>query len=189
MWKPSSQSTPSRPTEPERPVASAPVTNDTFTRSTMGSSQSASSADVATIGKSLFIKGDITGAESLLIEGKVDGTISLPGNRVTIGRHGAVAANIQAREIVIHGKVHGNLDASDRVEIRAEGSLVGDITAARISVEDGAFVKGGIDLRKPAKEPVAETRVAVTSTVTSSAALEPRPVERPATTPAISIRA
>ncbi len=185
MWKPSSQSTPSRPTEPERPATPVTSASDSFTRSS-ASSQSSSLADVATIGKSLFIKGDITGAESLLIEGKVDGTISLPGNRVTIGRHGAVAANIQAREIVIHGKVHGNLDASDRVEIRAEGSLVGDITAARISVEDGAFVKGGIDLRKPPKEAVAEPRGVLATQV----APEPRIAERPAAAmPAISIRA
>lgn len=175
MWKPSSQSTPSRPAEPERPAAAAPAV-DTFTRSTV----SAPSGDTATIGKSLFIKGEITGAESLLIEGKVDGTISLPGNRVTVGRNGVVAANIQAREIVVHGKVHGNLDASDRVEIRAEGSLVGDITAARISVEDGAFVKGGIDLRKPAKEVAPEPRPA------AAPAPEPRAATAP---PQISLRA
>ena len=153
MWKPSSQSTPSRVVEPERiALPSIPAAAIEAAMRPPGA------LEQATIGKTLMIKGEISGAESLLIEGRVDGSVSLPGNRVTIGRSGIVAANIQAREIVVQGKVHGNLDASDRVEIRAEGSLVGDITAARISVEDGAFVKGGIDLRKPQKEVVQETK-------------------------------
>jgi cytoskeletal protein CcmA (bactofilin family) len=107
-----------------------------------------SSADQATIGKSLVIKGEVTGSESLYIDGRVEGSISLAGNRVTIGRNGVVAANINAREIVVLGKVRGNLTASDRVDIRSDGSLTGDVIAARISIEDGAYFKGGIDIRK-----------------------------------------
>jgi len=103
----------------------------------------------ATIGKSLIVKGELSGSESLYIDGKVEGAINLPGNRVTIGRNGQVAANIVAREIVVLGKVRGNCQASDRVDIRSEGSLTGDVIAARISIEDGAFFKGGIDIRKP----------------------------------------
>jgi cytoskeletal protein CcmA (bactofilin family) len=103
----------------------------------------------ATIGKGLFIKGEITGSESLYIDGKVDGSINLPGNRVTVGRNGQVAASITAREIVVLGKVRGNITATDRVDIRAEGALTGDVAAARISIEDGAFFKGGIDIKKP----------------------------------------
>jgi cytoskeletal protein CcmA (bactofilin family) len=72
---------------------------------------------------------------------------------VTIGRNGQVAANISAREIVVLGKVRGNVSATDRVDIRAEGSLSGDVAAARISIEDGAFFKGGIDIRKPDAKP------------------------------------
>jgi cytoskeletal protein CcmA (bactofilin family) len=72
----------------------------------------------------------------------------LAGNRVTVGRNGIVSANITAREIVVLGKVRGNLTASDRVDIRSDGSLTGDVVAARISIEDGAFFKGGIDIRK-----------------------------------------
>src|SRR3954464_2344866 len=114
----------------------------------------------ATIGKSLVIKGEVTGSESLYIDGKVEGSIQLPGNRVTIGRNGQVSANINAREVVVLGKVRGNLNASDRVDIRNEGSLTGDVVAQRISIEEGAFFKGGIDIRKPGqlqkdgKEPV-----------------------------------
>jgi cytoskeletal protein CcmA (bactofilin family) len=110
------------------------------------------SADQATIGKSLIIKGEVTGSESLYIDGKVEGSINLPGNRVTVGRNGQVTANISAREIVVLGKVKGNVNASDRVDIRSEGSLSGDVVAQRISIEDGAFFKGGIDIRKPGNE-------------------------------------
>ena len=109
---------------------------------------STTTADQATIGKSLVIKGEVTGSESLYIDGRVEGSINLSGNRVTVGRNGVVAANINAREIVVLGKVRGNLTASDRVDIRSDGSLTGDVIAARISIEDGAFFKGGIDIRK-----------------------------------------
>ena len=119
----------------EPPVAPRPVAATT-------------SADKATIGKSLVFKGEVTGSESLYIDGRVEGSISLAGNRVTIGRNGVVAANINAREIVVLGKVRGNLTASDRVDIRSDGSLTGDVVAARISIEDGAYFKGGIDIRK-----------------------------------------
>jgi cytoskeletal protein CcmA (bactofilin family) len=115
-------------------------------------------SDQATIGKSLVIKGEVTGSESLYIDGRVEGSINLSGNRVTIGRNGVVAANISAREIVVLGKVRGNLTASDRVDIRSDGSLTGDVVAARISIEDGAFFKGGIDIRKGGSEARREGR-------------------------------
>ncbi len=89
-----------------------------------------STADQATIGKSLVIKGEVTGSESLYIDGRVEGSINLAGNRVTVGRNGVVAANINAREIVVLGKVRGNLTASDRVDIRSDGSLTGDVGQA-----------------------------------------------------------
>jgi len=112
----------------------------------------------ATIGKSLIIKGEVTGSESLYIDGRVEGSINLPGNRITVGRNGVVSANMTAREIVVIGKVKGNLTASDRVDIRSEGSLTGDVIAQRISIEDGAFFKGGIDIQKPAHKTVGEVR-------------------------------
>ena len=105
-------------------------------------------AEHATIGKSLIIKGEIAGSESLYIDGRVEGYISLPSNRVTVGRNGVIDANINAGEIIVVGTVRGNLVASDRVVIRSEGSLTGDIVAQRISIEDGAFFQGGLDVRK-----------------------------------------
>ena len=150
MWKPTNQPTaPGRPTEPERTPISAPSAPAvTETAASAPRPVAASTADQATIGKSLVIKGEVTGSESLYIDGRVEGSINLAGNRVTVGRNGVVAANINAREIVVLGKVRGNLTASDRVDIRSDGSLTGDVVAARISIEDGAFFKGGIDIRK-----------------------------------------
>ena len=146
MWKPN-QTGPTAPApipEPTtRPSPTPPPVVETVNRAPI------SAGDQATIGKGLLVKGEITGSESLYIDGKVEGSINLPGNRVTVGRNGQVAASIIAREIVVLGKIRGNVSASDRVDIRAEGSLSGDVAAARISIEDGAFFKGGIDIRKP----------------------------------------
>jgi cytoskeletal protein CcmA (bactofilin family) len=101
----------------------------------------------ATIGRSLVIKGEISGSESLYVDGKIEGTINLNDNRVTIGRNGSVTANITAREVVIMGKVQGNVTCSDRLDIRSEGSLTGDVVTQRISVEDGAIMKGSIEVK------------------------------------------
>ncbi|SRR6185295_18331001 len=151
MWKPTNQPmTPGRPGEPERPAMPAPATTSAASEPTAPAPRpvATTTADQATIGKSLVIKGEVTGSESLYIDGRVEGSINLSGNRVTVGRNGVVSANINAREIVVLGKVRGNLTASDRVDIRSDGSLTGDVVAARISIEDGAFFKGGIDIRK-----------------------------------------
>jgi len=107
--------------------------------------------DQATIGRTLCIKGEISGSEALYIDGRIEGKITMPESRVTIGRNGKVDASIQAREVVIMGKVTGNIECSDRVDIRAEGSVNGDISTARISVEDGAALKGGIQVRSEQK--------------------------------------
>jgi cytoskeletal protein CcmA (bactofilin family) len=158
MWKPSQTGpiTPNPTPEPVRPSTPAPAFEAPARAATAG-------ADQATIGKGLYVKGEITGSESLFIDGKVEGSINLPGNRVTVGRNGQVAASINAREIVVLGKVRGNVSATDRVEIRAEGALTGDVAAARISIEDGAFFKGGIDIRKPDGKPGVSTASAAAS--------------------------
>ncbi len=101
----------------------------------------------ATIGRSVVIKGEVSGSESLYIDGKIEGTVNFSEHRVTVGRNGSVAANISAREVVILGKVHGNIQCSDRLDIRSEGSLTGDVITQRISVEDGAILKGSVQVR------------------------------------------
>ena len=108
--------------------------------------------DQANIGRSLVIKGEVTGAESLFIDGRVEGTISFPDNRVTIGRNGTVAANIIAQEVVIMGKVQGNVECADRLDVRSEGMLSGDVITHRISIEEGAILKGGVEVRNPEKK-------------------------------------
>jgi cytoskeletal protein CcmA (bactofilin family) len=152
MWKPNQTGSGTGPQspEPQRPNVPAAPSFEASPRPTPPAPAAPSaSGEQATIGKSLVIKGEVTGSESLYIDGKVEGSISLPGNRVTVGRNGQVSANISAREVVVLGKVRGNVNASDRVDIRSEGSLTGDVAAQRISIEDGAFFKGGIDIRKP----------------------------------------
>jgi cytoskeletal protein CcmA (bactofilin family) len=102
----------------------------------------------STIGKTLLIKGEITGSGSVLIEGKVDGSIALPNDRVTVGRNGRISANIAAQDIVVLGEVFGSCNASDHLDIRCDGSLYGDVVVSRISVEEGAYLTGSIDIRR-----------------------------------------
>src|SRR5215471_5168304 len=100
------------------------------------------------IGKTLLIKGEITGSESVHIEGKIEGSIELPQDRVTVGRNGRVSANITAQDIVVLGEVLGSCNANDHLDIRCEGSLYGDVVVSRISVEEGAYLTGSIDIRR-----------------------------------------
>jgi cytoskeletal protein CcmA (bactofilin family) len=162
MWKPTNQpGGPATTPEPQRPAATTPMTTPEPAPVAAPRTAIVNSQDQATIGKSLVIKGEVSGSESLYIDGRVEGSIQLPGNRVTVGRNGVVNANINAREIVVVGKVRGNLIASDRVDIRNEGSLTGDVVAQRISIEDGAFFKGGIDIRKPGQKANGEAKDAM----------------------------
>jgi cytoskeletal protein CcmA (bactofilin family) len=95
-----------------------------------------------------MVVGEITGSESLFIDGIVEGSIDLPEHRVTVGPNGQVTATIVARDVVLLGKVCGSIAVSNLLDIRAEGSLTGDVSAARLSLEDGAFLQGVIDIHK-----------------------------------------
>lgn len=107
-----------------------------------------SASGVASLGASVHVKGQISGAEDLQIDGKVEGPIVLEGQRLTVGRTGQLHSEIRAREVVVYGKVTGNLHAKDRVEIKRDGSVIGDISTARISIEDGAYFKGRIEIER-----------------------------------------
>ena len=112
-------------------------------------------ADRATarLGSSLHVKGEISGNEDLLIDGSVEGLIQLDERKLTVGTTAKVTADIIAREVVVYGNVKGNLRAKDRIEIKKDGSVNGDLTTARISIEDGAYFKGSIEIDKsPEKE-------------------------------------
>jgi cytoskeletal protein CcmA (bactofilin family) len=119
-----------------------------------GPSRSTSSApqnQYSMIGASIKIKGTITASDPVYIYGKVEGSIAAPAHRVTVGKEGKVKANINAREVVIMGEVQGNLESGERVEIRCDGSLSGDLVTRRIYVEDGATLSGSIDVQRPKK--------------------------------------
>ena len=133
---------------PELKYSPATAPANTYTPVSSGTS----TVDQTHIARTVVIKGQVSGAESLFIDGRIEGTISFPDNRVTIGRNGNVAANITAKEVVIMGKVQGNVECADRLDIRSEGVLSGDVITHRISVEEGAILKGGVEVRNPEKK-------------------------------------
>ena len=133
---------------------------------------------LAIIGRSVMIKGQIISREDLTIDGEVEGSIELQEHRLTIGPNGRVQAGIRAREIVVLGSVHGNVETSDKLEIRKDAKLIGDIKTARVVIEDGAYFKGSIDIIKPeapAPKPAAHAKQATAPASASSAA--PTPVQ------------
>ena len=118
-------------------------------------------ARTAVLGKSVIVKGQIFSREDLTIDGEVEGTVELQEHRLTIGPNGKVRASVKARELVVLGTIHGNVETTDKIDIRKEAKLVGDIKTARIVIEDGAYFKGNIDIvrtdasRAPAPKPQA----------------------------------
>ncbi len=99
------------------------------------------------IGKSISVKGEITGSESLRIDGRAEGTVDLASSSLHVGRDAIVMAKIAARELVVSGSLQGNSTIGDRLEIRNGGSLIGNVATKRISIEEGAHFKGSIDMR------------------------------------------
>jgi cytoskeletal protein CcmA (bactofilin family) len=125
----------------------------------------------ASIGKAVKINGQIFSKEDLYVDGDVEGTIELAENKLTIGPSGRVQAGIKAREVVVLGQIQGNVEAMDKLDIRKDAKLVGDIKTARIIIEDGAYFKGSIDIVKH------EGKKAVTPVVAAPAAPTPVPAE------------
>ena len=108
-----------------------------------------SAKGAASIGKSVTIKGQIFSREDLVVDGEIEGAIELNDHRLTVGPNGRVRAGIKAREIVVLGSIDGNVEALDKIDIRKDAKLVGDIKTARIIIEDGAYFKGSIDIIRP----------------------------------------
>ncbi len=104
--------------------------------------------DVAHIGKSVVIKGELSGSEDLYLDGEVEGSVELRNHSLTVGPNGRIKANVNAKEVVIHGKVDGNVRGNERVELKKSAVLNGDVVTQRIVIEDGAFFKGSIDIQK-----------------------------------------
>jgi cytoskeletal protein CcmA (bactofilin family) len=103
---------------------------------------------LACLGSTIVVKGEISSDEDLQIDGKVEGNISLRGHRLTVGRTAQLNSEINAREVIVYGNASGNLRARDRVEIKKDGQVIGDITTTRISIEDGAYFKGHIEIER-----------------------------------------
>ena len=108
---------------------------------------------MANIGKSISIRGDLTGNEDMVIEGKVEGKVDLPNNQLTVGADGSVKANINAKSVVIVGHVIGNVNGLERVELQATGKLDGDVISPKLIVAEGAHLNGGIQMNPQAGKP------------------------------------
>jgi len=108
--------------------------------------------DTGWLGSSLRVKGDISGTEDLLIDGSVEGLIQLDGRKLTVGATARVTADINARDVVVYGYVKGNVRAKGRIEIKKDGSVIGNLTTAQIMIEDGADFKGSIEIDRSAAE-------------------------------------
>jgi cytoskeletal protein CcmA (bactofilin family) len=127
-------------------------------------------AEFAHIGKSVIIKGELSGSEDLYVDGQVEGSIELAGNRLIIGPHGQVRANVNAKGVIVQGKLDGNIRASERAELTKSAIAVGDITTQRVAIEEGAYFKGKVDIQKDmAKTDGARTAAAASSSAAASA--------------------
>jgi len=109
--------------------------------------------EFAHIGKSVIIKGELSGSEDLYVDGQVEGSIELQGNRLIIGPHGQVRANVSAKGVVVQGKLEGNILAGERAELTQSAIAVGDIVAQRIAIEEGAYFKGKVDIQRSQAKP------------------------------------
>jgi cytoskeletal protein CcmA (bactofilin family) len=117
--------------------------------------ESRGGGNAATIGKAVKIVGQIYSKEDLYVDGDLEGTVEALEHRLTIGPNGSLHASIKAREVVALGTIQGNVEATEKIEIRKDAKLVGDIKTARIIIEDGAYFKGSIDIVKPEPAKVA----------------------------------
>ncbi|MEZ5356953.1 MAG: polymer-forming cytoskeletal protein [Bryobacteraceae bacterium] len=137
--------------EPAPKITPQPPTNAALARegiplSTLPPRPDADTSRSASIGKSCIIKGQLFSREDLFIDGEIEGSVELQEHRLTIGPNGKVMAGVKAREIVVLGTIHGNVEAGEKIEIRKDAKLVGDIKTVRIVIEDGAYFKGSIDI-------------------------------------------
>lgn len=162
MWKPRPEDNkpmsmnPTQPAQPvPPPVAVAAPSIPTPQKETPKASDP-HRADVGHIGKSVQIKGELTGSEDLYLDGSIEGTIDLRDHSLIIGPNGKIKAGITARDLVVHGRIEGNVTATGRVELRKSCTLIGDVSTQRIVIEDGAFFKGAIDIKE--KSQPAEVR-------------------------------
>lgn len=151
MWKRDESPKPATPAPAPAPAAT-PVHTPAVPTSG-GDIRRESGRDNVNIGKSVFIKGELSGSEDLTIEGNVEGRIELKDNTLTIGPNGKIRAEVFAKQVIVLGEVTGNVTASEKVDIRDNGSVDGDVTAPRVAIAEGAHFRGAIDMQRTGHAP------------------------------------
>lgn len=159
MWKPrpednkpsSTSPNPAPATTTSTPAAAPATLMSPQKEQPKPASSHSERGDVGHIGKSVVIRGELTGNEDLYLDGDIEGTVDLRDHKLVIGPNGKIKATITARELVVHGRVEGNVSANERVELKKSCTLVGDVSTQRIVIEDGAFFKGAIDIKESAQ--------------------------------------
>ncbi len=141
-----------RPAPSPTPSSSSSSSSSTTSASSAPHRESRASGGPATIGQSVQIDGELTGQEDLIIDGKIEGKITLHGHHLTIGPNGRINAEVHAKSVQVNGEVSGNIHADDKVEISPSGSVNGDITAPRVALADGSSFKGSIDMGGKSKQ-------------------------------------
>ena len=178
MWKrdeavkPTSQPTPAAPTVASNAQPSTPVAQQAEPRRI--------ERDLVNIGKSVVIKGELSGSEDLTIEGHVEGKIELKDHLLTIGPNGRIKAQVFAKTVIVLGEVNGNVSASEKVEIRDGGSVDGDIISPRVAIAEGAHFRGSVDMQKKS------VSAATSAQASSSAKPTPTPAPAPAAQAAVA---
>ena len=171
---------PLRPAAPATPAAAAENKRESNVMSSPSRNfdpePRIAAAGSATLGKNVTVKGQIFSREDLTIDGEVEGTVECHEHRLTIGPNGRVHAGLKAREIVIYGSIQGNVDAAEKIDIKKEAKLVGDIKTSRIMIEDGAYFKGSIDITKAAAQPQRPQSAAAPANAGTQAPVPPAPV-------------
>jgi len=178
MWK---RDESVRPAQPTSPGAAGGAPESSASRADTARQQE---RDVVNIGKSVIIKGELSGSEDLTIEGQVEGKIELKQNVLTIGPNGRIKAQILAKAVVVQGEVTGNVTATERVDIRDNGSVDGDLSAPRVAIADGAHFRGSIDMQKGGGK-AADTRTGDSK----AADMRPQTPATPTTAPPTGIAA
>src|SRR5215467_14427647 len=159
MWKRDEAVRPSQPAAAPPAPAPAPSAQAYTPRS---ETSHIMERDIVNIGKSVVIKGELNGSEDLTIEGHVEGTIQLKDNVLTIGPNGKIKASIFAKSVIVLGEVIGNVTASDKVDIRDNGSVVGDLIAPRVAIAEGAHFRGSVDMQRKSGQNVSASQAAKT---------------------------
>ena len=136
--------------------------------------------DIVNIGKSVVIKGELNGSEDLTIEGHVEGTIQLRDHVLTIGPNGRIKAQVFAKSVIVLGEVTGNVTASDKVDIRDNGSVDGDIIAPRVAIAEGAHFRGSVDMQRKAAQATQSAAKPAAAAAAATPAATPAPAPQPA---------